>query len=254
MIDTHCHLTVDRLHEQLETVLANAAAAGVSQLITIGTGLADDEKCVAVCQDRPWIRCAVGVHPGHVDEEDIAQLERLRTIQSDPAVVALGEMGLDYHYGKANRDRQFHFFEYQLKLADEVGKPVVIHCREALDDCMGILRQFPKVPALFHCFSGSAADARRILNAGYLLGFTGIVTFKNAGELRDVVQMTPADRFVVETDAPWLSPEPMRKVKTNEPALVMHTAAFVAQLRGIRLKELDALTTANAGRFFGCSG
>jgi TatD DNase family protein len=251
MIDTHCHLTDPRLHSQLNDVLIRASAAGVSRMITIGTGLDDDRQCIDVCRGRDNIRCAIGVHPNYVKETDTARLWELRQLQSDPSVIALGEMGLDYHYGKDNREQQADVFHFQLQLAIEMNKPVVIHCREAADDCLAILRNYPTIRALFHCYTGTVADARRILDAGYFLGFTGVITFKNSGELRDVVKLTPSDRLVVETDAPYLAPEPHRKQKVNEPALVMHTATMVAQLKGMTLDEIDQLTTQNAARFFG---
>jgi TatD DNase family protein len=251
MIDTHCHLTEPRLASQLKDVLARAAGAGVDRLITIGTDLEDDRRCVATCAGRPRVRCAIGVHPTHVAGVQEDQLDQLGQMQSDPAVVALGEMGLDYHRGTELRDRQIRFFRHQLALAVEVNKPVVIHCREAFADCLAILNDFPTVAAIFHCFTGTAAEARTVLERGYLIGFTGVVTFKNSGELAEVARLAPADRIVVETDAPWLAPEPMRRHKTNEPAWVIHTAAVVARLRGLTLEELDAITTANAERFFG---
>jgi TatD DNase family protein len=251
MIDTHCHLTDPRLAGQLKQVLARAAAAGVDRIITIGTDLADDARCLATCQGRPNLRCAIGVHPNHVGDVQYQDLPRLREMQDESAVVALGEAGLDYHRGTELREKQIQFFEFQLALAIEVAKPVVIHCRDAFVDCMAILKNFPAVSAIFHCFTGTAAEAREVLERGYLIGFTGVVTFKNCGELAEVARRVPADRFVVETDAPYLAPEPMRRQKVNEPAWVMHTAAAVARMRGMTIEELDALTTANAERFFG---
>lgn len=251
MLDTHCHLTDRRLGEQLDGVLARAAKAGVTRLITIGTGLADSEAAVAVCRGRPNLRCAVGIHPNHAHECALADLPRLREIQRDPAVVALGEMGLDYHRDHAPRERQLAVFEFQLHLAMEVGRPVVIHCREATDDCLGVMRGFPAVRAIFHCFTGSPAEARLILDQGYLLGFTGAVTYKKNDALREAVRLTPTDRVVVETDAPYLTPEPMRRQKINEPALVVHVADVVARENGVTRDAIDRLTTRNAEHFFG---
>src|SRR4051812_42896941 len=251
MIDTHCHLTDPRLGDQLADVLARAAAAGVSRLITIGTGLADDEAAVAVCRGRPNLRCAVGVHPNYSHEADLNDLPRLRDIQADPSVVALGEMGLDYHHHFAPRARQFEVFEFQLQLAAELDRPVVIHCREATDDCLAVMRRFPAVRAVFHCFTGSPEEARKILDQGYLLGFTGAATFKKADALREAVRLTPLDRMVVETDAPYLTPEPMRKQKVNEPALVVHVADVGGRGEGGARGEIDRGTAREAGQFFG---
>jgi TatD DNase family protein len=251
MIDTHCHLTDTRLGSQLEFVLGRAAAAGVHRMITIGTELEDDRRCLEVCRGRSNLACAVGVHPNYVDQVETDHLQQLREIAADATVVALGETGLDYHYGKESRQRQVEFFEFQLGLAREMDKPVVIHSREAIDDCLAILKNHAAVRAVFHCFTGTLDEAKRILDAGYLLGFTGVITFKNGGELREAVKMCPADRLLVETDAPYLSPEPMRKQKINEPALVMHVAAMVGQLRSLTVEEVDELTTRNAEAFFG---
>src|SRR3982751_5303073 len=196
MIDTHCHLTDPRLLEQLGDVLGRAEAAGGTRMITIGTSLADDEAAVAICHGRPNLRCVVGVHPNYSHEADLNDLPRLRAIQADPSVVALGEMGLDYHHHFAPRARQYEVFEFQLQLAADLGRPVVIHCREATDDCLAVMRGFPTVRAVFHCFTGSPDEARKILDQGYLLGFTGAVTFKKAELLRGAVWRTPPGRRV----------------------------------------------------------
>lgn len=183
MIDTHCHLTDPRLHSQLNFVLTRAAMANVTRMITIGTGLDESRKCIALCHDNSNLRCAVGVHPGYVDEEKFEDLPQLREIQADPSVLAIGETGLDYNRGKTNRQRQIDFLQYQLQLATEVHKPLVIHCREAVDDCLAVLADFPMLKMVFHCFTGTVDEAKRILNAGYLLGFTGVITFKPSLDL-----------------------------------------------------------------------
>jgi TatD DNase family protein len=250
LIDTHCHLTDPRLRSQLAGVLARAAAAGVSRVVTIGTELADDEEAVALCRTLPNVRCAIGVHPNYTLEADLNDLPRLRELQADPAVVALGEMGLDYFHKDSPRERQLAFFEPQLALARELDRPVVIHSREATDDTLAVMRNFPGVRAVFHCFTGTPDDARRILDAGYLLGFTGAVTFKKNDALREAVALTPPDRMLVETDAPYLTPEPKRSQKTNEPGLVVHVAETVARVTGVSVDEIDRRTTANASAFF----
>jgi TatD DNase family protein len=250
MIDTHCHLTDPRLIEQLPQVLERAEAAGVHQIVTIGTYPADWEAAIAVAGGRGNVRCAVGAHPNHCHEIEFEELERLRECAKLPVVAAIGEMGLDYHHQFANRDLQAKYFQAQLEIAREAKLPVVIHCREAVDDCLAILSAFAEVRAVFHCFTGTRAEARRIWDAGYLTGFTGVVTFRKGEALREIVAESPADRILVETDAPYLTPEPMRKQKINEPALVVHTAAVVAAARKISLGALDELTTKNAMGFY----
>jgi TatD DNase family protein len=251
MIDSHCHLTDPRLHDQLDDVLARAISARVSQMITIGTELKDDLAAIKICRAHSNVRCAIGVHPNYCNEVDESELSTLREMRNDPSVVALGEMGLDYHY-EIDRARQRRFFEFQLALAVEFHRPVVIHCREAVEDCLQIMRGF-RVAAVFHCFTGTIAESERILDAGYLIGFTGAVTFKKSDDLRQVARQMPSDRLLVETDAPYLSPEPMRKQKINEPALVVHVASAIATARNVTVEEIDRITTENAQRFFGLS-
>src|SRR5687768_920493 len=251
MIDTHCHLTDPRLGSQLDHVLARARAAGVTRFITIGTTLADDEAAIALCRGRPDVRCAIGVHPNYSHEAEVSELPRLRELQADPSVVALGEMGLDYFHHYAPKTKQYQVFEPQLQLATELNRPVVIHCREATDDCLAMMRKFPAVRAVFHCFTGTPDEARKILDAGYLLGFTGAVTFKKNDALREAVALTPADRMLVETDAPYLTPEPKRSQKTNEPALVVHVADVIARVQRVIVADVDRATSTNVATFFG---
>jgi TatD DNase family protein len=251
MIDTHCHLTDPRLSGQLEDVIERARVAGVARMITVGTDLADDRAAIALCRGRANVRCAVGIHPNYTQHATLADVPVLRELQKDGSVLALGEMGLDYFHQFADRVHQARLFEAQLALAAEVSRPVVIHSREAIDDTLAIMRNFPGVRAVFHCFTGTAEEAERILAAGYWISFTGPVTYKKNDALREVVRRVPIDRLMVETDAPYLSPEPKRGQKTNEPALVMYTAAKVAEVRGMGLDELDRVTTENAARFFG---
>jgi TatD DNase family protein len=195
-------------------------------------------------------RCAVGVHPNYSHECDLDRLPELRQIQDDPSVVALGEMGLDYFHKFADRARQRQVFEFQLNLAAELRRPVVIHSREAIDDTLAMMRPFPSVPAVFHCFTGTPAEARKILDQGYLIGFTGALTYKKNDGVREALRLCPRDRIVVETDAPYLSPEPKRSQKVNEPALVVHVAECAARELGMTVEEVDRMTTANAERFF----
>jgi TatD DNase family protein len=250
MIDTHCHLTDPRLFEQMDAVLARCAAAGVERVVTIGTDIEDDMAAIEVCRGRANVRCAIGIHPNYTENATVEDIPKLRELQKNESVVALGEMGLDYHYDRATPAHQRAIFEAQMNLAAEVGRPVVIHCREAVDDTLGVMKSFPNVPAVFHCFTGTIDEGRRIVEAGYLLGFTGVVTFKRNDELRELVKNTPMDRILVETDAPYLTPEPMRKVKTNEPSFVVHTGRVVAEVKGVTIQELDRATTENALRFY----
>jgi TatD DNase family protein len=244
-------LTDPRLFEQLDAVLARAGDAGVKRMITIGTSIEDARQAIMLCDQYSSVRCAIGIHPNYCQDAQLLHLEQLRELQSHSSVLALGEMGLDYHWTFADCARQKAFFEAQLALAAELDRPVVIHCREAVNDTLAILGEVPKVRAVFHCFTGTRGEAARILDAGYMLGFTGPITYRKSDELRDVVRMTPRDRLLVETDAPYLSPEPMRKIKTNEPSFVIHTARAVAEQWAISAEDVDAITTENVARFFG---
>jgi len=250
MIDSHCHLTDPRLLEQIDPVLSRAALAGVARLITIGTDITDAQDAIELCGKYPQLRCAVGIHPNYCHEAELADIAKLEQFERHPSVVALGEMGLDYHYTLAPHDRQRQFFVAQLNLAAQRNRNVIIHCREAVADALAILQGFARL-AVFHCFTGSIADAEAILAAGHWISYTGVITFKKNDALRECVKLTPRDRLMVETDAPYLSPEPFRSQKVNEPSLVIHTAAVVANVWGVSVEEVDRVTTANVGRFFG---
>ena len=251
MIDTHCHLTDPRLGDQIHDVLSRAATARVHQMITISTSIADAMDCIELCKKHSQLKCSVGVHPNYVADEDENLLPQLRQLQANENVVAIGEIGLDYHYGREHRDRQFRFFHAQMEIAREFSRPVVIHCREAVDDALDVLKNYPTVRCVFHCYTGTLAESKRILDAGYLLGFTGPITYKKSDDLREIVKQCPMDRLVIETDAPYLSPEPMRKFKTNEPAWVSYVGQEVATIKGMSIDQIDEVTTKNAKQFFG---
>lgn len=249
MIDSHCHLTYPQLASQLQAVLQRAAAAGVSRMITVGTSIDDARRAIALCRAHENIRCCVGIHPHHADEASDADIAALCDLLQEACVLAMGEMGLDYHYEFSSRARQKDVFAAQLQIARNARRPIVIHCREAFDDCFAILNG-SEIPAVFHCFTGSGDEARRVLDAGYLIGLTGVVTFKKSDELRKLARRIPIDRLLLETDAPYLSPEPMRKQKVNEPALIIHTAAAIAQIKGISFQDVEQTTAQNTHRFF----
>jgi TatD DNase family protein len=250
MIDTHCHLTDPRLVAQLDAVLQRCADAGVDRVVTIGTDVQDALDAIDLCKRKPNIRCVVGIHPNYTANTSVDDVAKIRAIQANETVVAIGEMGLDYHYKDIPPAHQRPIFEAQLQLARDVGKPVVIHCREAVDDTLAVMKPFADVPAVFHCFTGTRDEAKKILDAGYGLGFTGVITFRKNDELREIVKMTPIDRLLVETDAPYLTPEPVRKIKTNEPSFVVHTARVAADVKGIAYEEFDRVASANGSRFY----
>lgn len=236
---------------QLDGVQERARASGVLRIITIGTDVEDARAAIALCKGRENLRCAIGIHPNYTQDASLADVPAIEELAKDESVVALGEMGLDYFHKFSDRKHQMAMFEAQLDLAKRLGRRVIIHSREAIADTLGIMARFAGVVGVFHCFTGTMKEAEAILAAGHWISFTGPITYKKNDDLREVVKRVPMDRLMVETDAPYLSPEPMRAQKTNEPALVMHTAQMVAQIKGMTIEEVDRVTTENAKRFFG---
>lgn len=260
LIDTHCHLTTPEILRDISAVAERAGAAGVTRAICVTTSPPDTRNAMNALLAQRWIWLAAGIHPHEAAKVSDADLEWLRNLhllgpqneQMNERIVAVGETGLDFHYDFAPPDVQERVFRSQLALAVEAKQPVIIHARKAEEQVCDILRDYPALHSrvVFHCYSGPAAAARRILDEGYWLSFTGIVTFRNAEELRQVACFCPADRLMVETDAPYLTPEPHRKVWPNEPAYAAVTARFLAKLRGVDYGEFVQQTTANAERFF----
>lgn len=264
LIDTHCHLTYPELATQLDEVVQRAAAAGVQRIITIATSVSDAEKALKVVQTHPRVSMAAGIHPheaGKCTSDDLQALGELhrsipgnitpdRDRNSD--LVAVGETGLDFHYDFAPPDQQERIFRAQLDIALDVDRPVIIHARKSEERVCDVLSDYPALSAkvVFHCYSADLTIARRILDMGNYLSFTGVVTFANADTVQEVAKFVPGDRFMVETDAPYLSPVPVRKIRPNEPAFAAHTARFLAELRGEPFESLAVQTTANAVRFF----
>lgn len=253
LVDTHAHLDDQRLVNELDEVLDRARAAGVVQVVAIGTTAADSASTIALTKGRPGVFAAVGIQPNHVAEAEPGDWQRIVALAGEPGVVALGETGLDRYWKRTPFPLQQEYFERHLALARERNLPVVIHCRDCEADIVAQLaRQRGEVRGVLHSFTGNTDDARRFLDLGLHLSFAGMVTFanKNLDALRDAARSVPLDRLLVETDSPFLSPHPFRG-RSNEPARTAVTAACLAELRGITLAELAAATTANARALFG---
>ncbi|MEO0586893.1 MAG: TatD family hydrolase [Planctomycetota bacterium] len=257
MIDTHCHLTYPQLSERVDAVIDDALAAGVDRMISVGTGAADAAAAAALSERRAEVFATAGLHPLHVEQGlDIdAEVAGVRLLLDRPRVVALGEMGLDFHYGDPPVDLQRAALAAQLNLANEPAArelPIVIHSRKSSDAVLEILDQHgvDAGRCVFHCFTGTAAEAERVVAAGACVGFTGIVTFGNATEVAEASDAVPPDRLLIETDSPYLSPQPVRKVRPNEPKHVVHVAEFLAKRRGMTVDALTGATDANAKRLF----
>jgi len=248
--DTHCHLNHEQLLPEWEAALFRAQQAGVQRLIVIGYDLPSSERAVQLAENSPALWAAVGIHPHDAAQCTPDTLARLRELSQHPRVIAIGEIGLDFYRDLVPHEAQYEALHAQLALAQERGLPVILHCREAYDPLLDVLAQYPRVRGVLHCFSGTQAHAERGLALGYFLGIGGVVTFKNAENLRAIVQAMPRERLLLETDAPYLTPHPYRG-KRNEPAYLPLIAQTVANLWNLSLEKLSALTEANVDAFLG---
>lgn len=254
LIDSHAHLDLEDLPGELDAVVARAAAAGVRRIVAIGLWRSpgDFGNALALATARPGTFAAtIGVHPHECAKVGEADWQASEVLARDPRVVGVGETGLDFHYDLSPREVQEAAFRRSLRIARAADKPVVIHLREADEAAERVLREegLPAAGGVVHCFTGDAASARTWLALGLHISVAGIATFKTAEPIREAVRLVPRDRLLVETDSPFLAPVPLRG-KRNEPANVVHVAAKVAEVWGIRLEEVAALTTANARRLF----
>jgi|SRR5579864_1133866 len=251
-IDAHLHLDAQEFVADRDEVVARAAAAGVGVMVSAATSLRDAERVVALTRRYPAVRAAVGIHPEHAGEVDEAAITALERLAGHPSVVAIGEIGLDYVRGVHNRVAQVDAFRAQVRLARRLDLPVVVHDREAHDDVERILQDEGASRVMLHCFSGPAEMAARCAAAGWMISLAGPVTFRNAGALRETARALPEDRLLIETDAPYLSPVPMRG-RRCEPAFLAYTARAVAALRNVTPESLAAAVARNARGLFGVS-
>ncbi|MFZ0693684.1 MAG: TatD family hydrolase [Alphaproteobacteria bacterium] len=253
LVDSHCHLDFPDFASERDDVVARARNAGVRAMLTISTKLSTFAGVREVADSYPDVFCTVGVHPHEADKEEGAKDPRtLAELCRHPKVVGLGESGLDYYYGHSSRDNQRAAFTAHMEAARDTGLPIVVHSRDADSDTVELLAaQSAKggLTGLIHCFTGTRLLAEGALDLGFYISFSGIITFKNAEELREIAARVPLERILVETDSPYLAPIPNRG-KRNEPAFVVHTAAHLAKLKGISPEELAQATTNNFFRLF----
>lgn len=256
MFDSHCHLAFDVFEGRVDRVIADARADGVRGMVTISTTTTNASVNLAIARRFPNVWCSAGVHPLHAHEP--RNWDDLKRVARDPKCVAWGELGLDHHYDHPPRDLQRRVLEEQLAFiqfcaSEGLVKPIVVHCRKSFDALLPVFRASGLDPSrfVFHCFTGSVQDARNVLDFGAWISYTGVVTFKSAPEVAEAAAITPLDRIMVETDAPFLSPAPHRSVFPCEPKFVVHTARFIAARRGMDPGEFEQITDANAERFFG---
>lgn len=253
LIDTHAHLDDPRFAADLEAVLARAREAGLERIVTVGAGV--DSSAAAVALARRFtetLRATVGIHPHDGDKAVPAARAAIEALVAAPEVVAVGETGLDYHYEHSSRPGQRAAFEWQLDLARRHAKPVIVHCREAYDDCLSILAAHAAggtISGVAHCFSGDWEQARRFLDLGFLISFAGPLTFPKAAGLRDVAARVPLDLILVETDCPYLAPQPVRG-RRNEPAFLAHTVSALESLRPNDQPRLRETLRLNAQSLF----
>jgi TatD DNase family protein len=251
LIDSHCHLNYAGLGDDVPGVLARARAAGVTGFLAISCRVSEWDGVIAIAEANHGVWASVGIHPHEADEHPDTDAATLIAATAHPKVVAIGETGLDYYYDKSDRDRQKASFRSHIQAARATGLPLIVHTRDAEADTLALLREAGEGPltGVIHCFTASHAFAEAALDLGFYISLSGIVTFKSARDLQATAQTIPADRLLVETDAPYLAPVPMRG-KTCEPAFVAHTARFLADLRGERVEDLAATTTRNFHTLF----
>ncbi len=251
MIDAHCHLNDARLRAHIEQLLARMAEAGVTGALVVGYDVPSSRLAVALARQHPQLRAAVGMHPHESKDLDDAALAALRELAQQPEVVAYGEIGLDYYYDHSPREVQRQAFRRQLRLANELALPIIIHERDAVDFVLGILEAEDGGAhgGMWHCCSVAPESAVRIAEKLHV-GIAGWVTFPKMASVRDIARAVPLERLLVETDAPYLTPVPFRHQPYNEPAYVQYTVAKVAEVRGVSTEEVDRVTTENVARAF----
>jgi TatD DNase family protein len=249
LIDTHCHLDAARFDEDRAAMIARARAAGVVRMMTIGCSVENSERALGLAKTHADVFCSVGVHPHEAASAAPDFIDALRSLARHPKVRAIGECGLDYYYDHSPRDVQQGVFRAQIVLARELSMPLVIHVRDAWEDCLRILDDERAERVLIHCFTGTRENADASIARGYMLSIPGVITFKDPGALHEVVKNAPVERLLVETDSPYLAPMPHRG-KRNEPAFVRHVAEKVAELRGLSVDDVVRTTGMNAMRFF----
>jgi len=248
--DTHAHYCDKRFNEDRDELLASMPDAGVSLILNSGSSLRSSKLSLELADKYSFVYASVGVHPHDSKSMTDGTLSELEELLSHPKAVAVGEIGLDYHYDFSPRDVQRKRFREQLELARRLNKPVIIHERESLQDTLDIVSEYKDLIGVFHCFSGSWETAKSILDMGWFLSFTGVITFKNARRALEVLAKMPADRIMLETDCPYLSPDPMRG-RRNSSLYLPYIAEKVAEVRGLAIDEVANLTTENGKRFFG---
>ena len=249
LFDTHAHMNDPAFDDDREAVLLGLKDKGVDRMMNVGCCLDSSKDCIAMAEKYPFVYASVGSHPDSADEVDEAVIEQYRKMAQHPKVKAIGEIGLDYYYETIPREIQQKAFRMQMELAREISMPVIVHERNAHDDGMRIAKEYKGVTGVFHCYSGSAEMARQLVDMGWYIGFTGVLTFKNARKAVETAQRIPLERIVLETDCPFMAPEPFRG-RRNDPGYLYRMAERLAEIRGISVEEVQEVTTRNARNLY----
>lgn len=250
LFDTHAHMDDRAFDQDRDTLLSELPQQGIGLLMNPGCSLASSRQACALAERYDYIYAAVGSHPDAADEVNADVLEAYRVLcKQNPKVKAIGEIGLDYHYEDIPRQRQLEAFRDQMALARELDLPVIVHEREAHQDGMAVVGEFPQVTGVFHCYSGSAEMAKELIKRGWYIGFTGVLTFKNARKAVEVAREIPLERIVLETDCPYMSPEPFRG-RRNDPGKLYRMAQALAQIRDLPAEQVEAITFENGKRLY----
>ena len=250
LFDTHAHMDDRAFDDDREELLSSLPGQGIALLMNPGCSLASSREASRLSREYDYIYAAVGSHPDAADEVNGEVLEEYRKLcKRNPKIKAIGEIGLDYHYEDIPRDIQQRAFRMQLELARELDLPVIVHEREAHEDGLKIISEFPEVTGVFHCYSGSAEMAKLLVDRGWYIGFTGVLTFKNARKAVEVAQSIPLERIVLETDCPYMSPEPFRG-KRNDPSRLCYMAEKLAQLRSLPVERIHEITVENGKQLY----
>ena len=250
LFDTHAHMDDRAFREDRDAILEGLADKGVGLVMNPGCSLESSRNAVALAEKYPFVYAAVGSHPDVADEVNDTVLDEYgKLCKLHSKVKAIGEIGIDYHYEDIPRELQLKAFRMQMELAREVKLPVIVHEREAHEDGMAVVREFPDVTGVFHCYSGSAEMARQLVDKGWYIGFTGVLTFKNARKAIETAESIPLERIVLETDCPYMAPVPHRG-KRNDPGYLCHMAEKLAEIRGLSVEEIHEITTENGKRLY----
>lgn len=250
LFDTHAHMDDRAFDQDRDTLLSELPQKGIGLLMNPGCSLASSRQACALAERYDYIYAAVGSHPDAADEVNADVLEAYRVLcKQNPKVKAIGEIGLDYHYEDIPRQRQLEAFRDQMALARELDLPVIVHEREAHQDGMAVVEEFPQITGVFHCYSGSLEMAKELIKRGWYIGFTGVLTFKNARKAVEVAREIPLERIVLETDCPYMSPEPFRG-KRNDPGKLYRMAQALAQIRDLPAEQVEAITFENGKRLY----